>query len=308
MISFTGATPHFIAKKLFNPNFEMTIMMTTLIQIFKPIVEKFPSIAMRYRKMRDKKALIKEPQLIKLGFKFNGNKSMENGLFEVIETELVEKIFPKVDIVINIGANIGYYVCQALQNNKKVFAFEPIETNLKYLLRNIKANNWQENCEVFPVALSNKANIIEIYGGGTGASLIKGWAGISEKFSTLVPCLTINEVLGSRLDGKDIFVIVDIEGAENMMLEGATILLDMNPKPIWLVEINVEEHQPKDVKINPYLLQTFEKFWNRGYKVLTADKHLREISKEEIIHIIEKQKNSLETHNFLFFDNKRKLF
>ncbi|BEI39329.1 hypothetical protein PHIN8_12730 [Polynucleobacter sp. HIN8] len=279
-----------------------------LIQIIKPLVERFPSVAMAYRQIRDIRALSNEPQLTRLGFKFNGNKKMENGLFEPIETNLVKKILPKVDFVVNIGANIGYYVCHALQSNKKVFAFEPIEINLKYLLRNIKANNWQENCEIFPVALSNKTSIIEIYGGGTGASLIKGWAGSSEKYSTFVPCSTLNNLLGDRLVGNYVFVIVDIEGAENMMLEGATKLLDMNPKPIWLVEISGGEHQPRGTKINPHIMETFEKFWQRGYVAITADNQLRKISREEILKIIELQVDSFETHNFLFYDENRNLF
>lgn len=273
-----------------------------MIQFFKPFVEKFPSIAMAYRHIRDSRKLAKQPKFTKLGFKFNGNEHMENGLFEPIESSLVKQIFPKVDYVINIGANIGYYVCLALQSNKKVFAFEPLESNLKYLLRNIKANNWQNNCEIYPVALSNKSTIIEIYGGGTGASLIKGWAGTTEKFSSLVPCLTLNDVLGDRLKGSNIFIIVDIEGSENMMLEGASILLKMNPKPIWLVEITVKEHQPDGTKINPYILETFEKFWDRGYESITADHHLRKISKEEILKLVETQVDSLGTHNFFFYD------
>jgi len=280
-------------------------MIWTIIRVLKPLVEQFPSLAMLYRHMRDTKALGKEPDLTNLGFKFNGNEVMEKGLFETIETKIVQKIFPKVDLVINIGANIGYYVCQALNNNKKVIAFEPMDTNLKYLMRNIKANGWQENCEIYPVALSNKTNIIEIYGGGTGASLIKGWAGTPDGYSTLVPCLTIDDVLGNRFDGKNIFIIVDIEGAEKLMLEGATKLLDMIPKPIWLVEITGAEHQPEGIKINPNLLDTFEKFWNRGYESITVNKRLRKISKEEIIKIIEMQADSLEAHNFLFYEKNK---
>ena len=280
-------------------------MKRTIIRVLKPLVEQFPSLAMLYRHMRDTKALGKEPDLTNLGFKFNGNEVMEKGLFETIETKIVQKIFPKVDLVINIGANIGYYVCQALNNNKKVIAFEPMDTNLKYLMRNIKANGWQENCEIYPVALSNKTDIVEIYGGGTGASLIKGWAGTPDGYSTLVPCLTIDDVLGNRFDGKNIFIIVDIEGAEKLMLEGATKLLDMIPKPIWLVEITGTEHQPEGIKINPNLLDTFEKFWNRGYESITVNKRLRKISKEEIIKIIEMQADSLEAHNFLFYEKNK---
>ena len=103
-------------------------MKWTIIRVLKPLVEQFPSLAMLYRHMRDTKALGKEPDLTNLGFKFNGNEVMEKGLFETIETKIVQKIFPKVDLVINIGANIGYYVCQALNNNKKVIAFEPMDT------------------------------------------------------------------------------------------------------------------------------------------------------------------------------------
>lgn len=282
--------------------------MNRLIQIVKPLVERFPSLAMAYRQLRDVRALSKEAQITKLGFKFDGNEQMKNGLFEPIETSLVKKIFPKIDIVVNVGANIGYYACQALQSGKKVFAFEPIETNIKYLLKNIKANNWENNCEIFPIALSNKNNIIEIYGGGTGASLIKGWADTSEKYATLVPCLTMNNVLGDRLDGNNVLVIVDIEGAEYMMLEGATKLLDMNPKPIWLVEISAKDHQPKGIKINPYILDTFEKFWDRGYKAVTADQHLRTISRVEILTIMKTQVDSLGTHNFLSYEKDKDLF
>jgi len=281
---------------------------TRLIKIIKPFVEKFPSISLAYRQVRDGRVLGKEPQLTNLGFKFNGNEQMENGSFEPIETNLIKNLFPKVEYVVCVGANIGYYVCHALQSNKKVFAFEPLETNLKILLRNIKANNYQDNCEIFPVALSNKASIVKIYGGGTGASLVKGWAGSTESYSTLVPCLTLNDVLGERLNDKNIFIIVDIEGAENMMLEGATKLLEMNPKPIWLVEICIKEHQPKGTKINPCILETFEKFWDRGYESISADNLLRKISKEEILKVIETQVDSLGTHNFLFYDKNLNLF
>ena len=280
--------------------------MKALIKIIKPLVERFPKIAMSYRQWRDSKDINQLPQKTFLGFKFNGNASMANCSFEPVETAIVKKIFPLVDVVVNIGANIGYYVCLALYSGKKTIAFEPMDLNLKYLLRNIKANYWQRNCEVFPIALSNEVGIIEIYGAGTGASLVKGWAGTPEHFSTLVPSSTANTILGDRLLGEKVFVIVDIEGAENMMLEGASKLLEMNPKPIWLVEISGEEHQPKGVKINPNLLATFEKFWDRGYESVTADKHLRTIMKEEILRIIETQVDTLGTHNFLFYEKSKK--
>lgn len=238
----------------------------------------------------------------KLGFQFKGNELMEKGLFEPIETNLVRKIFPRVEFVINVGANIGYYVCQALHCNKSVIAFEPMASNLKKLMSNIVLNKWQDKCEIYPVALGNKTDIVKIYGDGTGASLIKGWASTPESHFTLTPCHTINNVLGNRLEGKSILMIVDVEGAENMMLEGGSILLGMSPKPIWLIEICVKEHQPGGIGMNPYLIETFDKFWANGYKCITADDDLREIRKEQVFSIVETGANTLGTYNFLFYD------
>ncbi len=278
-----------------------------LVKIIKSLIDLFPNTANLYRQILDYRAFKSLPDLTNLGFKFNGNQMMENGLFEPVETELVKKMFPHVDVIINVGANIGYYVCHALHGGKRVIAFEPIQNNLKYLLRNIKANNWQHRCEVYPVALSNNTNILKIYGGGTGASIVKGWAGISEKYSSLVPSLKLNDVLGERFQGQKVLIIVDVEGAENMMLEGATTLLDMKPKPIWLVEISAKLHHPKGVDINPNLLETFEKFWSRGYCSFSADNNFRNITKEEINKIILTGFDTLGTHNFLFYEKGKEI-
>ena len=48
---------------------------------------------------------------------------------------------------------------------------------------------------------------------------------------------------------------MDIEGAEKYMLEGGQKLLDLKLKPIWLIEISINEHQPKGVTINPDLVE-----------------------------------------------------
>jgi len=93
---------------------------------------------------------------------------------------------------------------------------------------------------------------------------------------------------------------MDIEGAENLALEGANKILDMMPKPIWLVEIAGEVHLPKGEKISESILKTFEFFWSRGYISKTADEHMRVIEKLEIEKIIATQVNTLGTCNFIF--------
>lgn len=280
-------------------------MKKKIIQILRPVAMCFPTISISYRNIRDKWHKNEPPKMTPMGFKLVGNKSMQKGIFEPEETELIKKIIKQVDTVINIGANIGYYCCIALANGKHVVAFEPENLNLHYLLKNIKANLWEEKIEIFPLALSNKVGVVEIYGGGTGASLVKGWAGNPEEDVVLVPSSTLNNILGSRFHGELCFMIVDIEGSEKMMLEGASTMLEIEPKPIWMIEISILEHQPKGTTINPNLLSTFEIFWGKGYKALTANKECRTISPSEIKEIIKTGIDTCKTHNFLFIPKEK---
>lgn len=259
-------------------------------------------LAMRYRYLRDGWHIYAEPRETALGFKLVGNKQMEEGIFEPDETNIVKQLLPYVDVVINVGANIGYYCCFALSAGKYVVAFEPLFTNAQHLLRNVAANGWDTNIEVYPVALSNTVGAIKIYGRGAMASLIKGWANTPEEYYTLVPCTTMNNVLGERFCNKKRLIIVDIEGAERFMLEGASILLNDKSNSIWFVEISITEHQPKSIKINPHLSSTFHAFWNAGYEARTADRHYRLINPDEIENIVLSGIDTIRVHNFIFIE------
>jgi FkbM family methyltransferase len=281
-------------------------MKRQFIQLVKPIVSRFPRWAMAYRYVRDTWHLYDEPQQTPMGFKLIGNPSMQKGEYEPEETEIAKKIISKVDVFINIGANIGYYCCIALNYGKQVIAFEPMDNNLRYLLRNIKTNNCASPIEVYPVALSNDVGVIEIFGGGPQASLIKGWGRRPGQYATLVPSSTLDNVLHSRFQGRKCFILVDIEGAEQMMLEGASSFIDSDPKPIWMIEISISEHQPGSVRINPNLVSTFQVFWTRGYEAWTADKQCRIIHPDEIEGIAKGGIDTFSTHNFLFIEKGKK--
>ncbi len=225
---------------------------------------------------------------------------MENGTFEPEETRIVTEFLKRTDILVNIGANIGYYACLALKAENKVIAFEPLPSNVRLLLTNISANDWASQAEVFPLALGQSPGIVKIFGGGTGASLIHGWASTSESYFTLVPCSTAEIMVGERLKGQRSLIIVDIEGAELYMLKGANNLLYSDPRPTWIVEISVGEHQPAGVAINPRLLETFQIFWAAGYEARTADRERRLVTRSEIELITETRIDTVRTHNFIF--------
>lgn len=278
-----------------------------IIRILKPLVERFPLLAMTYRYLRDNWQTFEEPKDTSLGFKFVGNKIMSNGKFEIEETKLFKQIINNVEIFINVGANIGYYACIALSKNKPVIAFEPMSLNLKYLLKNIKVNNWEDKIEIHPLALTNKTNgIVEIFGGGTDASVVKGWGGTPERFVSFVACSTLDNIIRLKIINKVCLILVDIEGSELFMLEGAINTLRNFPKPIWMIEIAVSDHQPAQIMVNPNLERTFKVFWDQGYEAWTADSQCRFISPIEIKNVLASGIDSLKTHNFLFVEKGMK--
>lgn len=268
----------------------------------KSYLKKYPYISKKLRYLRDLIGLIKKEKLSIHGFFWKGNKYVLDGSFEPTEIRIVSFLLNYVESVINIGANQGFYSCIALSKYKKVFAFEPDPLNFKYLIENIKINNWLDNIEAYPLAVSNKNGLLRLFGNSTGASLIPGWGGTSKKSFKLVPSIKLDNLVFDQIIDKSILIIVDIEGSEKYMLEGAQKLLNLKLKPIWLIEISIDEHQPKDTRINPDLIKTFRTFLNNNYKAYSADKNITEIKIDQIQKIVTKKKNSLKFHNFLFLD------
>lgn len=209
-----------------------------------------------------------------LGFKLTSGfhpayKMMREGTFEQEETALIQRMLGKVDMFVDVGANLGYYTCLALQNGKAVIAFEPQKQNLQCLFQNLIANGWREGVEVYPVALSEKPGLLTLYGAsGPSASLVRDWAGYSPRFSQMVPVSTLDNILGGRLADRRLFIKIDVEGAEYQVLSGAGGTLARELKPVWLLEVCLQEFHPGGT--NPDYQKTFQLFWDHGYQAFTA--------------------------------------
>jgi FkbM family methyltransferase len=265
----------------------------------REIVERFPKAAIFIRNVRDLMDRRQDGIATPWGFVLAGHPSMASGDFEPEETHVVRALLKDVDLLVNVGANVGYYCCHALSMGKEVIAVEPNLRNLHYLLRNIGSNGWSPHAEVFPVALGSRPDIVQMWGGGTGASVIKGWASIPETYVTEVPVLTLDRVLGDRLNNRRALIIVDIEGAEFMMLQGAMGALRNNPKPVWMIEITATQHQPKGISVNPHYAEIFELFFSEGYRGYAADASRLQIT-TGFVEDVTKHHRDPNVHNFVF--------
>lgn len=231
------------------------------------------------------------------GFRFVGHGAMAAGTFEPNETALVRATLREVDALVNVGANVGYYCCHALSVGRQVIAAEPIPRNVEYLLKNVDLNGWADGVRVFPMAAGARPGVLTIWGGGTAASLVRGWAGIPEDHTSLVPVLPLDEILGEIFTDQRLLMIIDVEGAEFQMLQGATATLQRRPRPTWLVEVSLNEHQPSGV--NTRFAETFEIFFKHGYRAFTAEDRQQEITSDRLPQIV-RGECEVATHNFLF--------
>jgi FkbM family methyltransferase len=272
----------------------------------KPIVEWSPALADAYRNWRDKRLAKRTPVMTPMGFYFAGTPEMEAGEFEPRETELIIKIIKNVDVFVNAGANIGYYVCHALKLSKYVIAFEPMPLNVERLRRNVYANGWNGNIEIFSVALAAKQGAEKIYGSGTGASLIRGWGGVSGKSFQMIPATTLDVALGKRLLGKKVLVLADVEGAEYGVLLGAKELLSSIPNSIWCIEIVLMNLLPTGFERNANFLPTFEIFWKYGYEAYDIhDGKVRPVGRDMVENAV-KERTSFSDSNFIFVHRSMK--
>lgn len=217
---------------------------------------------------------------------------------EAEETALFLSLLSQVEVVVDIGANAGWYTLLARAAGKQTIAVEPLHSNLRYLYRNLLENGW-DDVEVYPVALSARPGVALLYGGGTGASLVAGWAESSPWNRTPAAVTTLDIRVASRFTGKRLLIKIDVEGGEYNLLEGGRSVLSVSPPPIWIVEICLTEHHPGGV--NPVYEQTFEAFFSAGYAAQTASfSKPKQVTAEDVRRWVELRSLDHGTHNFLF--------
>lgn len=274
--------------------------ISTLLNKIRKYVEGYATIALAYRTLRDAWALqrqTKRPHVTPHGFKLMGNSPMQAGTFEPEETAMIKHLLKSVDVFVDVGANIGFYTCLGRSQGKETIAIEPLPQNNAYLYANLNANGFTD-IEVYPVALAQQPGLASLYGVGTGASLVRGWAGTSPSFQRTVPLLTLDIVLGERFDKKKLLIKVDVEGGEYEVLQGAGSTLSLSPSPIWIMEIGLTEHHP--VGLNPNYARTFEIFWQHGYRAWAADLARKAVTPADVEQWVKMGKCGVRTYNYLF--------
>ena len=173
-----------------------------------------------------------------------------NGIYGEFETEIVKNEIKPNDVVLDVGAHIGYFTllfAKLVGSEGKVFSFEPEPKNFELLTKNIEINNY-ENVITESKIVSDKNEKCTLYTFETssGANRIyKPNENINVK-PIEVDSISLDEYFKNSEFLKRIkFVKIDVEGAELLVLKSMKsifqnnnnikLLLEFNPK--FLLEI-----------------------------------------------------------------------
>ena len=171
---------------------------------------------------------------------------------EVDTINWIKNFKRKKNVFWDIGANIGNYsiFSAILNNNTKVYAFEPSALNLRVLSRNISINNLEKKITIIQLPLSNKSNQINLMQETTfeeGGSFNSFGVKYNSSLKSIKKSDIKNKynILGTSLDSlvrsKSIdlpdYIKIDVDGIEHLVLSGArNILVNKKIKSI-LIEL-----------------------------------------------------------------------
>ena len=194
----------------------------------------------------------------------------ENGNYEPEETYLMNIITTNKDVIIDIGANFGWFTTLFANKVKPighVHSFEPIPETFEELKRNIELNNISKYVTLNNLALGENNGNIKMYLPSTYGSAFASFKSHGKNDCNEYTCRMIkldDYIKEKKLNVADIKLIkCDVEGAELLVLRGARDILKSPDAPIWLMEVS--EVWTKDFGYHPVDLLNF--MTENNYKI-----------------------------------------
>jgi len=197
--------------------------------------------------------------------------------YEKLESDLVKQEVKNEDVVLDVGANIGYYtllLAKLVGTKGKVFAFEPAPDNFFLLEKNISLNGYK-NVVLENLALSNSNGHVDLYLSDESM----GWHRIyPSKFCSnnhvKVEMIRLDDYFKNENIRDTIsFIKMDVEGAEFGVLKGMTTILKNNKKLTLLLEF--VPHYIREFGSNPKDLLNF--LDEQGFEIFVIEEKSEQI-------------------------------
>ncbi len=214
-----------------------------------------------------------------------------NGIHEKLVTNLIKKEIHSGDVVLDIGAHIGYYTLQfanLVGSTGKVYAFEPEPKNFELLKKNVQINK-HDNVVLIQKIVSDKVGIVEFFISKFDSIGNKLFKSDESGSSIKVGSTTLDEYF-KDLKKKIDFIKMDIQGGEGKATLGMKNLLKEN-KNLKIIQ----QWAPEPLKQNHTNPEDHLKFLQHiGYKFYEIDGTIKkDILPITIEQLLEKYPNSL---------------
>ncbi len=206
-------------------------------------------------------------------------------IYEPNQTEIVKKYVRKGDIVIDIGAHVGYYtllMAQLVGENGKVYSFEPDPVNFQLLKKSVEINGF-ENVILIQKAVSNITNKVKLFLGDDDSAINRIYdAKLGDaKESIDVESITIDEYFKEN-DELINFIKIDSEGSEVKIVNGMKQFLSRNKELVMMTEFFPFLIKKSGDEPNQYL-KSLEKSGFNLYNILDKNEKTNKINSENFL-------------------------
>jgi FkbM family methyltransferase len=199
---------------------------------------------------------------------------LHNGCFEPLETELVMRVVRPGDVVLDLGANIGYYTllfARLVGERGKVIAFEPDPNNFKLLHKNVCANGYQ-NVILLNKAVADTQGTVQLFLSEDNKGDHRLYDSGDNRSSIFVETITIDEAISNITDRVDL-IKMDIQGSEPRPLRGMCQTLANNPdvqliSEFWPISFDRTGHKA---------LEYLDELRRLGFDLWNIDEHNRTV-------------------------------
>lgn len=220
-----------------------------------------------------------------------------NGTYEELETALVTKEVKKGDIVVDIGANIGYYTllfARLVGDEGKVYAFEPDPASFALLKKNVEKNGYK-NVVLVKKAVSDKTGTIKLYICEENKGDHRIYNSGDKRKYVEIKSTRLDDYFGEIHENIN-FIKMDIQGSEGLALKGMADILKRNANLKIILEfwpIGLKRSGTSAAAVLEFLL-------NERFSLSELDENTKRLSPVTMNALLKKYKDQSEEYTSLY--------
>ncbi len=163
---------------------------------------------------------------------------LRTGGFEPLETAILTGLVGPGDVVVDVGANIGWHtlaLARAVGPGGRVYAFEPASDTFALLQKNVEANGLENVVTLFHAAVSDRSGNLKLHRSENNPGDHRVAADPAEMRDVeTVRSVALDDVL-AEVSGVAL-IKIDIQGHEPAAIRGMSRLLARSPRAVLFTE------------------------------------------------------------------------